>query len=99
MEDDPAKPQVSRESVTQFWARWAANQGTSTVLLFIGLYLVHESVPQHLAAIKDGYAALEQSHKEERKDRDSLFLEELRKERELMRAMLDKIDRRLTAGQ
>lgn len=96
MADEAAKPQTPQESATQFWARWAANQGTSTVLVFIGLFLIHEYVPQHLAAIKEGYAELERSHREERKERDALFIEEIRKERELLRGTLDKIERRLT---
>jgi hypothetical protein len=96
MADEPHKPQAPQESITQFWARWAANQGTSTVLVFIGLFLIHEYVPQHLAAIKEGYAELERSHKEERKERDAMFLEEIRKERELLRGTLDKIGRQLS---
>ena len=95
--ETPNIPAAQPETPTQFWARWAANQGTSTVLVFIGLYLIHEYVPQHLAAIKQGYADIEQSHREERKERDAVFLDEFRKERELMRAMLDKIDRRLSS--
>lgn len=91
-------PPQKDETTTQFWARWAANQGTSTVLVFIGLFLIHQYVPQHLAAIKEGYAEIERSHREERKERDVLYIEEIRKERELNRAMLDRIERRLTAS-
>lgn len=92
-------PPSKDETTKQFWARWAANQGAAVVILSAVLYAIYESVPKHIDAIKQGYADIERSHREERQSRDTLFIEELRKERELMRAMLDKIDRRLTAGE
>lgn len=80
------------ETPSQFWARWIANQGVPTVLLFCilasGWYFVRDQVPLHLQAIRDGYKQIEASHREEREERDKKFSEERGKDRELIRAII-----------
>ncbi len=84
------------DTAWQFWARWLANQGVSTVVLFAilasgwygGNYVVREAVPAHLRSIKEGYTEIEKSHREEREERDRRFSDEHAKDRELMRQIL-----------
>ena len=104
----PAK--LVRDDVVRDWKQelvsWLAQQGVSTVLLFAifasiwyGASALPTLVEKHLAAIRQGYNEIEESHKEERKQaedahvfegqaRDTRYALEREKDRILLREFL-----------